>query len=64
VIILRFLEEFSIHETAAILGKKEDHVRVIQNRAIAVLRRSLEYKGIQKVMSSPRIRNVSKALGD
>ncbi len=63
VIILRFLEEFSIHETAAILGKKGDHVRVIQNRAIAVLRRSLEYKGIRKVMSSPRTRNVSKALG-
>jgi RNA polymerase sigma-70 factor (ECF subfamily) len=63
VIILRFLEEFSIHETAAILGKKEDHVRVIQNRAIAVLRRSFEYKGILKVMSSPGVRNASKAAG-
>ena len=63
VIILRFLEEFSVRETAAILGKKEEHVRVIQNRAIAALRRSLEYQGIRKAMSSPRIRNVSKALG-
>ncbi len=63
VIILRFLEEFSIRETAAILDKKEDHVRVIQGRAIAALRRSFEYKGIQKVMSSSRIRNVFKALG-
>jgi len=63
VIILRFLEEFSVHETAAILGKKGDHVRVIQNRAIAVLRRAFEYKGIRKVMSSPRIRSVSEALG-
>ncbi len=63
VIILRFLEEFSIRETAAILDKKEAHVRVIQGRAIEALRRSFEYKGIQKVMSSPRIRNVFKALG-
>ena len=63
VIILRFLEEFSIRETAAILGKREDHVKVIQNRAIAALRRSLEYQGIRKAMSSPRVRNVSKALG-
>jgi RNA polymerase sigma-70 factor (ECF subfamily) len=63
VIILRFLEEFNIHETAAILGKKEDHVRVIQNRAIAVLRRSFEYKGIRKVMSSPGVRSASKAVG-
>ena len=63
VIILRFLEEFSVRETAAILGKREEHVRVIQNRAIAALRRSLEYQGIRKTVSSPRIRNVSKALG-
>ena len=63
VIILRFLEEFSIRETAAILGKREEHVKVIQNRAIAALRRALEYQGIRKAMSSPRIRNVSKALG-
>jgi RNA polymerase sigma-70 factor (ECF subfamily) len=63
VIILRFLEEFSIRETAAILGKKEDHVRVIQNRAIAVLRRSFEYQGIRKAVASPRLRNVSQALG-
>jgi RNA polymerase sigma-70 factor (ECF subfamily) len=63
VIILRFLEEFNIHETAAILGKKEDHVRVIQKRAIAVLRRSFEYKGIRKVMSSPGVRSASKAVG-
>lgn len=63
VIILRFLEEFSIRETATILGKKEDHVRVIQSRAIAVLRRVFEYQGVQKTMPAPRIENASKALG-
>jgi RNA polymerase sigma factor (sigma-70 family) len=64
VIILRFLEEFNIRETAAILGKKADHVRVIQSRALAALRRSLEYQKVRKVMSAPRIRMVSEALGD
>jgi RNA polymerase sigma-70 factor (ECF subfamily) len=61
VIILRFLEEFSIHETAAILGKKEDHVRVIQSRALVALRKFFVYQGIQKNRSSARIRDVSKA---
>ena len=63
VIILRFLEDFNIRETATILGKREDHVRVIQSRAIEALRKSLAYKGIQKVMSAPRMGNASKALG-
>jgi RNA polymerase sigma-70 factor (ECF subfamily) len=61
VIILRFLEEFSIRETAAILGKKEDHVRVIQSRALAALRTFFEYQGVVKTLSSQRVRNVSKA---
>jgi len=47
VIVLRFLEDFSLRETAAIIGKKADHVRVIQNRAIAKLRRTLDDKGIR-----------------
>lgn len=42
VVILRFLEGFSLIETAAILGKEVGHIKVIQNRAIAVLRRALE----------------------
>jgi len=45
VIILRFLEGFSIHETAAIIGKEESNVKVIQNRAIAALRKALGYEG-------------------
>jgi RNA polymerase sigma-70 factor (ECF subfamily) len=44
VIILRFLEDFSLRETAAIIGKSVNNVKVIQNRAIARLRKSL---GIQ-----------------
>jgi RNA polymerase sigma-70 factor, ECF subfamily len=62
VIILRFLEGFNLRETATILGKREDHVRVIQNRATKALRKLLEYEGIKKVRSSQRIGNLSKAL--
>jgi RNA polymerase sigma factor (sigma-70 family) len=46
VIILRFLEGFSVHETAVIIGKEESNVKVIQNRAIAALRRALGYEGV------------------
>jgi RNA polymerase sigma-70 factor (ECF subfamily) len=45
VIILRFLEGFSVHETAMIIGKEESNVKVIQNRAIAALRKALGYEG-------------------
>ena len=41
VIILRFLEGFSLRETAAIIGKNINHIKVIQNRGIARLRKSL-----------------------
>jgi RNA polymerase sigma-70 factor (ECF subfamily) len=41
VIILRFLEGFSLKETAMIINKKVNHVKVIQNRGIAKLRKSL-----------------------
>jgi RNA polymerase sigma-70 factor (ECF subfamily) len=41
VIVLRFLEDFSLNETAMVLGKEVGHVKVIQNRAIAKLRKSL-----------------------
>ena len=63
VIVLRFLEEFSLRETAAIMGKTIDNVKVLQNRAIAALRKSMEHKGTRKRVSSPRIRKLSKALG-
>jgi RNA polymerase sigma-70 factor (ECF subfamily) len=45
VLVLRFLEEFSLNETAAILGKKVSHIKVIQGRALAKLRKSLGYSG-------------------
>lgn len=41
VIILRFLEGFSVRETALILGKSANVVKVTQNRAIAALRKAL-----------------------
>lgn len=63
VIVLRFLEEFSLRETAAIMGKTIDNVKVLQNRSIAALRKSMEHKGTRKRVSSPRIRKLSKALG-
>jgi|WetSurMetagenome_2_1015567.scaffolds.fasta_scaffold302143_1 RNA polymerase sigma-70 factor, ECF subfamily len=44
VIILRFLEGFSIKETSLIIGKKVNNVKAIQNRAIASLRKALEYE--------------------
>ena len=44
VIILRFLEGFSLRETAAIMGKQVNNVKVTQNRAIATLRKALEHK--------------------
>ena len=44
VIILRFLEGFSLRETADIIGKQVYNVKVIQNRGIAKLRKVLGYK--------------------
>ncbi len=42
VIVLRFLEGFSLRETAAIIGRDVTNVKVIQNRALAKLRSVLE----------------------
>jgi RNA polymerase sigma-70 factor (ECF subfamily) len=41
VIILRFMEDFSLRETAVILDKNVNHVKVIQNRGLAKLRKLL-----------------------
>ncbi len=41
VIILRFLEDFSLKETADIVGKEVNNIKVIQNRGIAKLRKAL-----------------------
>jgi RNA polymerase sigma-70 factor, ECF subfamily len=41
VIILRFLEDFSLKETAEIIGKDVNNVKVIQTRGIAKLKKSM-----------------------
>jgi RNA polymerase sigma-70 factor, ECF subfamily len=63
VIILRFLEEFSLRETAAIIGKKVQNIKVIQSRALATLRKSLADKAMRHALSSAEIRNVPKTVG-
>ena len=47
VIILRFLEGFSLQETATIIGKAVSNVKVIQNRAISALRKSLNHQVVK-----------------
>lgn len=44
VIILRFLEGFSVPETAEIIGKSTNTLQMIQNRAILKLRRALSFQ--------------------
>jgi RNA polymerase sigma-70 factor, ECF subfamily len=62
VIVLRFLEGFSLHETAKILGKKISHVKVIQSRAIARLRNVFRSREILTARSMPRVSELSKVL--
>lgn len=61
VIILRFLEEFSLRETAAILGKEVGHVKVIQNRAIAKLRKTFESYEARTIVSLPKMEDLPNA---
>ena len=56
VIVLRFWEEFSLQDTATILGKRVDHIKVIQARAIAKLRKMLQYEEINKAPYPPRLK--------
>ena len=44
VIILRFLEDFSLKETAQVIGKEVNNIKVIQNRGITKLRKALEHQ--------------------
>jgi RNA polymerase sigma-70 factor (ECF subfamily) len=59
VIILRFLEGFSVKETALITGKKVNNVKVIQNRAIAALRKALDYQIVETSAISFTLRSMS-----
>lgn len=47
VIILRFLEGFSLHETATILGKSVNVIKAAQHHAIVTLRKVLGYRGVE-----------------
>lgn len=62
VVILRFLEEFSLRETAAILGKEVNHVKVIQTRAITKLRQVFETSEMRAALALPRIQEVPQPL--
>jgi RNA polymerase sigma-70 factor (ECF subfamily) len=62
VIVLRFLEDFSLCETAAIIGKEVNHVKVIQNRAVAKIRQALDYTEIKAAASCANVRKQSRAL--
>ena len=62
VIVLRFLEGCSLRETAAILGKRLEHVKVIQSRALAVLRRTFEYRSWRKAVPAPAVAGVSNSV--
>jgi RNA polymerase sigma-70 factor, ECF subfamily len=42
VLTLRFISELSVEETAAVMGKSDGAVRVLQHRALATLRKLLE----------------------
>ncbi len=59
VLILRFMEGFSLKETAAIIGKKVGNVKVIQNRAINALRKALDYQVVETRAISFMIRSMS-----
>ena len=63
VILLRFLEEFSLRETAAILGKDVSHVKVIQTRALAKLRNVFANHEIRTAALTPRVDELFRALG-
>lgn len=59
VIILRFLEGFSLKETAAIIGKTVGNVKVIQTRGIAVLRKALDYQVVETRAISVLLRSMA-----
>lgn len=61
VVILRFLEGFSLKETAAIVGKSLANVKVIQFRAIAVLRDALDDQVVETRTISSAIRTIALA---
>jgi len=61
VIILRFLEEFSLRETAAILDKDIGLVKVIQSRAVAKLRNVFASHEIRSAVFLPESEKLYEA---
>ena len=61
VIVLRFLEELSLRETAAVLGKEVNHIKVIQTRALAKLRQVFDARD-RRARHSSRLEEVSITL--
>jgi RNA polymerase sigma-70 factor, ECF subfamily len=59
VVLLRFVEGFSLKETAVITGKKIGAVKVIQNRGIAALRKTIEYREVETHTIANFIRRMS-----
>jgi RNA polymerase sigma-70 factor (ECF subfamily) len=49
VLILRFLNEMSPKETAKVMKRSTGAVRVLQHRALAAIRKSLEEKYDQRI---------------
>jgi RNA polymerase sigma-70 factor (ECF subfamily) len=62
VVILRYLEGFNLRETAAIMGITVNHVKVIQNRAIAKIRQALNYNEISTAVSCANVKKLSRVL--
>ena len=62
VILLRFIEGYSIRETAGALGKTVNHIKVLQNRAIAELRKALVNGTSRQARLSTKIRKISRAF--
>ncbi len=46
VIILRFMEDFSLKETAKIMGKTVTNIKVTQNRAVSTLRKVIDDQAV------------------
>lgn len=61
VVTLRFVEGFSVKETALITGKKVGTVKVIQNRGVAALRKALDDRAVETQTIAIFIRRMSYA---
>jgi RNA polymerase sigma-70 factor (ECF subfamily) len=62
VVVLRYLEGFNLRETAAVMGMRVTHVKVIQHRALAKIRQALNFDEINKAVSCANVKKLSKAL--